>query len=439
MISSSNSLFGLFSCAVVNAGLAHATPDVITRDTVILGGGSSGTYAAVRLKDLGKSVIIVERNDYFGGHGETFYTADGRPINYGVEGFFNTNITLDYLARLNVPYEVRVPASLQDEYVNLRTAWVDAISQFNTLKDGVYRFPDPIPEDLLITFGEFVEKYHLENSVQAVFSHGSGNSLKLPTLYVIQYIGVPHAAALREGYLRPVNGIADLYTRARTILAPDVLYQTMAENVTQSSNGVEMLVLSSNGRKTLIQAKNMLVTIPPTLHHLTGFDLTFEETNLFSKWKYQSYYALIINETGLPDTTNIVNIDPDKTENPYSIPEEPFIWRIDAQRVPGYRTIKLVGNEQFSPDDAKALLYDTFERMAAEGTYPTQRPEIVRWGCHTPVTMMVTPDEIRQGFYERLYELQGQRSTFYTGAAWCSDYSTLLWGFTDGVVDRIIG
>jgi hypothetical protein len=33
---------------------------VIERDVVVLGGGSSGTYTAVRLRDLGRSVLVVE-------------------------------------------------------------------------------------------------------------------------------------------------------------------------------------------------------------------------------------------------------------------------------------------------------------------------------------------------------------------------------------------
>lgn len=38
--------------------------DIIVKDVVILGGGASGSYAAVRLKDQGKSVIVVEQKDH---------------------------------------------------------------------------------------------------------------------------------------------------------------------------------------------------------------------------------------------------------------------------------------------------------------------------------------------------------------------------------------
>lgn len=69
----------------------------ITRDVVILGGGSTDTYAAILLQDLGKTVAVVERNDHLGGHTDTLYTPDGSSIDYGVQGFFDTNTTYHVL------------------------------------------------------------------------------------------------------------------------------------------------------------------------------------------------------------------------------------------------------------------------------------------------------------------------------------------------------
>ena len=42
-----------------------APQDMIQKDVVIIGGGASGTYAAVRLReDYNKSVVVVERDDH---------------------------------------------------------------------------------------------------------------------------------------------------------------------------------------------------------------------------------------------------------------------------------------------------------------------------------------------------------------------------------------
>jgi ribulose 1,5-bisphosphate synthetase/thiazole synthase len=38
--------------------------DTIVRDVVVLGGGASGSHAAVRLKDYGKTVVVIEQKDH---------------------------------------------------------------------------------------------------------------------------------------------------------------------------------------------------------------------------------------------------------------------------------------------------------------------------------------------------------------------------------------
>jgi len=48
--------------AVATAVSGTWIPDVIIRDVAVIGGGASGAYAAVRLKeDFGKSIVLVEK------------------------------------------------------------------------------------------------------------------------------------------------------------------------------------------------------------------------------------------------------------------------------------------------------------------------------------------------------------------------------------------
>src|SRR5438445_679085 len=61
---------------------------IIERDVAVLGGGSSGTYTAVRLRDLGKSVAVVQVTDRLGGHCETYrHPATGPPTRSAVMAF----------------------------------------------------------------------------------------------------------------------------------------------------------------------------------------------------------------------------------------------------------------------------------------------------------------------------------------------------------------
>jgi heterodisulfide reductase subunit A-like polyferredoxin len=50
---------------------SYAAEDVLLRDVVIIGGGASGTYGAIALKDMGRSVVVVEKEPHFGGHVNT--------------------------------------------------------------------------------------------------------------------------------------------------------------------------------------------------------------------------------------------------------------------------------------------------------------------------------------------------------------------------------
>lgn len=70
---------------------SFSAKDTITVDVAIIGGGATGTYAAVRLKDYGKSVLVIEKSGRLGGHTETYFATDapapftGAPVDYGVQ------------------------------------------------------------------------------------------------------------------------------------------------------------------------------------------------------------------------------------------------------------------------------------------------------------------------------------------------------------------
>lgn len=54
----------LIALLIVAVGAVHnAALEVINRDVVIVGGGASGAHAAVKLRDMGKSVVLVEKRD----------------------------------------------------------------------------------------------------------------------------------------------------------------------------------------------------------------------------------------------------------------------------------------------------------------------------------------------------------------------------------------
>jgi len=73
---------------------SYASVDVITRDVAVIGGGASGIYAAMNLRALGKSVVVVEKQAELGGHTNTYIDpATGTPVNYGLQAYHNSTAT----------------------------------------------------------------------------------------------------------------------------------------------------------------------------------------------------------------------------------------------------------------------------------------------------------------------------------------------------------
>ncbi|KAJ5177207.1 uncharacterized protein N7482_003084 [Penicillium canariense] len=431
--------------------------NIITRDVCILGGGATGTYAAVQLREQGHSVALIEKKDRLGGHAETLYLDNGEYVNYGVEGYFNNDITKNFFDQLDVNYEALLPGSILIENVNFNTGkrvlpgngilgtvagaalYRAAIEQFDYLASGAYYLPDEVPEVLLRPFREFVDTHALQGAMDVIFmfAENVGDILNAPLLYVIQNFGITHIDALLEGgYIRPKNGTNELFSKAaKYIDEQNIFYGTTVSQVKRNSSGVEMVVQIADGTRKLIKAKKLLVTFPPTLSALSGFDLRTEESSLFSKWNHKNYYAAAITNTGLPDGVNIANTNPEN--QPGSLPLPPFQWQLEYSGVPGYFMTKIVAEGNFTAEDAKALIVSDLKRMNQTGTFSTKEPEIAAFASHSPETLIVSTGDIKDGFYRKLYALQGQQSTYYTGYTFCTDYSTPLWNYTGSVLDMM--
>ena len=231
--------------------LTHASPGysfraedyssefIIKRDFVILGGGSSGTYAAIALRDQKKTVAVIEKNDYLGGHTNTYKDpASGKAVDYGVVVFDNTDTVKSYFGRFNIPVTLfnfnAVTGGPKPYYIDFRTgkavagyvpkdpsaalgAYAAQLAKYPYLSAPGYNLPNPVPADLLIPFGEFVKKYNLDDAVFILneLSQGYGNFLEIPALYVLNYNNLNVIQGFQSGYLVTVrrnNG--ELYQKA---------------------------------------------------------------------------------------------------------------------------------------------------------------------------------------------------------------------------------
>ncbi|KAK6213420.1 FAD dependent oxidoreductase [Colletotrichum tabaci] len=452
----------LLSLCALGASLISATPvdlgcydesafkpeDIIHRDVLIVGGGATGTYAAVRLRDQNKTVAVVERAERLGGHVNTFRDpATGAPIDYGVQAYIQNNETTQFFERFGVQLNTSALSPFPSTVVDFKTGFVVpnasavdpntlvgplasylfATLNFDFLAQGAYDIPENVPEDLLLPFGQFVEKYNLTEVVQVVwiFAHGVGNLLETPTLYVLQNFGQPHLLGLSAGYLYAPGGNQQVYDKAGAFLGDDVLYSSVVVASKRTDEGVTAVVASATGRK-LIKANKLLLTIPPTVENLAPFDLDASETSVFEQWQDVPYYVGVVSNTGLPDQTNFLNVDVTAAA---ALPQKPFVWRLETVGVPGYQTVKVIGE----PDSSKAqgLVVDAVRKVGVSVGAYAGGADFSAWEQHKNLQLHVSPEAVKAGFYRNLYALQGKRSTYYTGNAWCSDYSPLLWAFTE--------
>jgi ribulose 1,5-bisphosphate synthetase/thiazole synthase len=76
-------LLALATCAfahTIHESSQFKPTDIITKDVAIVGGGASGTYAAIRLKDKGKTVALIEQKDHLVRTGGSFSSTDPKHV-----------------------------------------------------------------------------------------------------------------------------------------------------------------------------------------------------------------------------------------------------------------------------------------------------------------------------------------------------------------------
>jgi hypothetical protein len=434
---------------------AHYAPEsVLTRDVCVIGGGSSGVYTAIRTKDSNKSVVVVEQKGRLGGHTETYTDPiTGLKADYGVEVWHDLDIVKGYFARFNVSLvKARVlQGNLSDKFIDLRTgkavqvpspnvseglaAYAAQVAKYPYLEAGFF-LPDSVPPDLLLPFGKFVEQYPaIKPAVLFIagFAQGVGDILELPTLYVFKYIGLGVLRDAQLGFLVTERGDnSELYEKAEAELGKNVLLNSRVIATQRQEGGtwVKVVVRTPSGLK-LIQANKIVITIPPQPRNLRGFDLGKEELSLFQRFSSNGYYTGLLRRAGLPTTISVANAE---VNTPYNIPRLPRLYGLSPSRIPGLIDFKYGSEDVLSDAEVKANIIADVERLRTAGTFNTTKPEFEVFSSHSPFELTVSTKDIANGFYRKLYALQGKRNTYYTGAAFHSHDSSLLWAFTEANV-----
>lgn len=435
-------------------GTTAGIPDqqVIRRDVCVIGGGSAGTYLAVRLGDLGQSVAVVESKSRLGGHCETYHDpATGGTVDIGVIVFEDQPLVRSYFDRFGVGLTTLGGFGGNTTHVDFRTgrtvdynqppptalpAYHQLISQYGPI-DTFLDLPDPVPHDLVAPFREFVAKYDVGSVVPLVFQYGQGigDILGLPALYAINTFGQGVVGNILGGTFltTAAHNNSLLYERATAHLGDDVLLDSQVLRVDRSASGVRVLVATPHGPR-LILARKLVVTSPPLLRNFAGFDLDAAERSVFGEFISGAYYTGVARLSGLPDGVDLANA---AAGTPYQLPPLPGIYGVSPTGIPGLYNVKYGSPAPLPEALVRRSIRADIERLAKAGTHPVVFEDLEVFASHAPFELHVTPQAIAGGFYRRLNALQGHNHTYYSGAAFNSHNSTRIWNAAEVLLESI--
>jgi hypothetical protein len=231
-----------------------------------------------------------------------------------------------------------------------------------------------------------------------------------------------------------------LYTSAEAELqtSSSVLLSSIVTDSTRSDSGIKLVVKTPKGNK-LILAKKLIIAIPPKLDFLAPFDLSTQEKSVFGKWIDAGYYVGIVKNTGFPDNISLTNAAQDTT---YNFPPLPgaYSFAPNPAGIPGLHMVTYASPQSAKslpiPDSTvKAEIIKTIKTLQKANpdkfTTTTGEPEFVDYRSHSPYNLQAKAEDIKDGFYQKLYALQGVRSTYWTGAAFKAEDSSGIWRFSE--------
>lgn len=442
----------------VNA--AHASPGPMKRDVVIVGGGSAGTYAALRLRDLGKSVAIIEASGRLGGHAETYYDpATGLPIDIGVVVFPDNSLVRNHFGRFaqpllpagflgdvaqNVDFRTGLPV---DAYTPAPAELGAALSQYTHLLATRYGFlaqpgfqlpaSGPVLNELAAPFGEFVQRNGLQALVPTFsqFEQGFGPLLDATTLYVLKNMSLEVVGGIVNGsFLIAPLGTSALYKAAEAALAEDVIFGAAIEGVQRNGRShVRVRARTAEGSYD-ITAKRLLFTAPLLLRNFEGFDLDLQERLVLLRVSSHAYWTGVAQIDGIPPGVSLVSKAP---ETPFNLGPLPGLYAVGPSPVPGLYNVKYGAGFALANAAVQADIAAGIERVALPGGGRPAVKGFTVFKSHSPYSLVASPASILAGFYRDLQNLQGHNDTFYAGAALETHSSAAIWAFLEEQIPRL--
>jgi hypothetical protein len=411
-----------------------------------------------------------------GGHTDYFHDpVTGKSINVGVQAWMEYKDAFDFPARMNVSTNGAMQFTAnENKYIDYKTGnpvpgwtapapdamypalqrYLDAILPYEDMVlPGFFNFPAAanIPEDLIMPFGQFVEKYDLAAAVPQIWdstAQGLGDTMNMPTLFVIQASGIPMVRALLGigAAAVPASGrLYDLFESVADFLGDDVLYSSTvvtASRHNSNKNSISLKVKGPGGKVTCIEAKRLVLAIEPTPENMKPFALDKSESSVLDKFKFPTVYAGILQHPSLQTSNAYSNRSPAPGTLNYTVfPVASQVGRIDyLGGTEDLFQFTAVGTQQDTAESMQALIAQSIDTMIEAGTLPASdgSVEYSIFANHGHMHAHVTADDLRDGFISKLNSLQGYRNTWYTGAAVSAGFATVLWEYNKVLLPQVV-
>ncbi|WPH03604.1 Hypothetical protein R9X50_00648700 [Acrodontium crateriforme] len=441
--------------------LAFAIPStnhhgrVIFKDVVVVGGGASGTYAAIRLAQENKTVAVIERNDRLGGQVNTYKDPKtGAPFDHGVMVYGNDTISNNFFSYLGVKMarfsghiksnayadfstgkiiSAATAMNMTGNYLTALGSWRAQLDKYLWLSNETgFHLPETIPDELFLPFGEYSAKYNLGGLMALLATTvQNGYLLQTPTFYMMKWLNINQSAL--KGISQADGNNQAIYDAAQAKLGEDsVFLNSTIQRITRFEDFVEIVFSTPSGEHIVI-ADQLVMSIPPKLETLDFLDVSKHEHKLFKQFSSKFIYTTVLLNTGLSSEQVIQNFNPQKGTFgiPYSAATAAFS---PSQHISSAAFAQYASPYSQTEDEVKANIFADFERVqkAFNLTSPHgTKPILTDFYSHSPYFFTVPEESIRGGFYNKLNSLQGKHRTWWTGAAFESQDSAGLWLFTE--------
>jgi hypothetical protein len=240
---------------------------------------------------------------------------------------------------------------------------------------------------------------------------------------------------------RPVDNNGVLYECALQLLESDVLLSSTVEDAKRTGNGVKLSIKQGDTRY-IIRARRVLYTAGPSLDNLAPFHPDKKETATFSKWIKGAEFVGILKAPCLPENYSITYLPSAAVPaDQLAIKDWPYSLRLDSTGPTGqglFRTI-FGANYTVSPDTFTKIVLQSIKNTQEAGTVASDcNAEFKALSDHSRPGWPQSAEQLRAGFVQDLYALQGYKGMWYTGYAWGAQYSSTVWALTDTVLEKLL-